>query len=57
MADLIQPVLADIFVNGMALLALGFAGYLVWLRFREKREARRVQLERERDRRSHWGYV
>ena len=57
MAVLMQPMLADSLTNGMAFLALGFVGYLLLLRFREKRQARMVQQERERNRRSHWGYV
>jgi len=57
MAILIQPILGDVLTNGLAFLALGFVSYLLLLGFREKRQARKVQLERERDRRSHWGYV
>jgi hypothetical protein len=56
MADFVQPLLADAFVNGMALLALALAGYLFWLRFREKRQERKLRQERERNRRNHWGY-
>ena len=41
----------------MALLSVGLVGYLFWLRFREKREQQKVQRERDRDRRKHWGYV
>jgi hypothetical protein len=52
-----HPLLADTLLNGMAVLALGLIGYLSWLRFREKRQERKAQLERERNRRGHWGYV
>jgi hypothetical protein len=57
MADSIQPLLADMLVSGMAFLALALMGYLCWLRFREKRQQRKLQQERERNRRNHWGYV
>ena len=57
MSNLVQPLLADLLVNGMAFLSLGLAGYLFWLRFREKREQRRLQRERDRNREKHWGYV
>ena len=57
MASLVHPLLADAVVNALAVFAVGFVSYLLWLRFREKRTARRQQRERDRDRRSHWGYV
>jgi hypothetical protein len=52
-----KPLLADILTNGMAFCALGLVGYLFWLRIRERREQRKLRQERERNRRSHWGYV
>jgi hypothetical protein len=57
MVSFVRPLLADILVNGMAFLALALMGYLLWLRFREKRQERKSQQERERNRRDHWGYV
>jgi hypothetical protein len=57
MLDSVPPVLADSLVNGMALLSIGLAGYLFWLRFHENREQRRIQRERDRNRHKHWGYV
>ncbi len=57
MANLVQPILADALVSGMAFLATALMGYLGWLRFRERREERRLRRERERNRRDHWGYV
>jgi uncharacterized protein HemX len=57
MVNYIRPLLADAFVNVLAVLALGFAGYLFWLRFREKRTRQRQQRERDRNRQKHWGYV
>jgi hypothetical protein len=57
MVNNIRPLLADALVNGMAALSLGFAGYLFWLRFREKRERHRQQRDRDRNRQKHWGYV
>ena len=57
MANFVQPLLADTLLNGMAFLALALMGYLVWLRFSEKRQERKIQRERERNRRDHWGYV
>ena len=56
MANFVQPLLADTLLNGMAFLALALMGYLLWLRFRERRQERKVQRERERNRRDHWGY-
>ncbi len=56
MVVLVQPLFADALVNGMATLSLALVSYLFWLRFREGREQRKLQRERERDRRSHWGY-
>jgi len=55
--SLVQPLFADVLVSGMAVFSAGLVGYLFWLRLREKREQRRLQAERERDRRKHWGYV
>jgi hypothetical protein len=57
MVNFVQPLLADVFVNGMAAFSLGLVGYLFWLRFREKREQQRLQRERDRNREKHWGYV
>ena len=57
MVNYICPLLADAFVNVLAVLSLGFAGYLFWLRFREKREQQRQQRERDLNRQKHWGYV
>ena len=57
MVNYIRPLLADAFVNVLAMLSLGFAGYLFWLRFREKRTRQRQQRERDRNRQNHWGYV
>jgi uncharacterized protein (DUF2062 family) len=56
MVNLVQPLLADALVNGMAALALGLAGYLLWLRSCERREQRKLQRERDRNREKHWGY-
>ena len=55
MTVFVQPLVGDVLLNGMALLSLGLVGYLLRLRFRERRVERK-QL-RERDRRKHWGYV
>jgi uncharacterized protein HemX len=57
MVNFVRPLLADAIVNLMAVLSLGLAGYLFWLRFRERRDQRRQQKERERNRQKHWGYV
>ena len=57
MAYVVQPLLADAVLNGMALLSVALVGYLFWLRFREKRLQRKLQQARDRDRRNHWGYV
>ena len=56
MADFLQPLLADVLVNGMAVLVLCFVSYLCWLHLREKRRERRAQRDRELKRRNHWGY-
>ena len=56
MALFVQPLLADALVNGMAMSSLALVSYLLWLRFREGRERRKLQQERQRDRRQHWGY-
>jgi hypothetical protein len=47
---------ADIFVNGVAALAVGLVVYFWWLSFKQKLERRKEQKERERQRRGHWGY-
>ncbi len=56
MVSIVHPLLADLWVNSMATVSLGVVGYLFWLRYRERRAERKVQQERERDRRPHWGY-
>ena len=56
MALFVQPLLADALFNGMAMSSLALVSYLFWLRFREGRERRKLQQERQRDRRQHWGY-
>jgi len=56
MVNLVQPLLADALLNSMASLSLALVGYLFWLRFREGRQQRKLQQERDRDRRKHWGY-
>jgi len=55
MAILVQPLLADVLVNGMAMFSLVLVSYLFWLRYREGREQRKFQQERERNRRQRWG--
>ena len=57
MVDYICPLVADAFVNVLAVLSLGFAGYLFWMSFREKRTRQRQQRDRDRNRQKHWGYV
>ena len=57
MASLIQPLVADAVVSGMAFLSVGLVAYLFLLHFHEKREQRKQQRARERSRRNHWGYV
>jgi len=57
MVNVVRPLLADALVNVMAVLSLGLAGHLFWLRFGEKREQQRPQEERDRNRQKHWGYV
>jgi len=57
MVTFVQPILADALLNGVAFLAVVLVGYLLWLRVHEKRQERRLQKERERNRRKHWGYV
>jgi hypothetical protein len=57
MVSFVQPMLADAVLNGSALLAVSLVSYLSWLHFHEKRAQRRVRRERERERRSHWGYM
>jgi len=57
MASLVQPLVADAVVNGLALFSLGLVAYLISLLFREKSDQRKQLQARERSRRSHWGYV
>jgi hypothetical protein len=57
MVNFVKPLLADVLANGMAALSIGLAGYLFWLRFRERREQKRLQKERDRNREKHWGYI
>jgi hypothetical protein len=57
MASLVQPLFADVIVNGMAMLSIAFVGYLIYLRLREKRDHRKELVKRDRERRSHWGYL
>ena len=57
MIVLVQPIFADAVLNGLALFAFGFVGYLYWLRVSEKRRQQKEQRQRERDRQKHWGYV
>jgi hypothetical protein len=57
MVNFVHPLLGDALLNVMAMLSFGLAGYLFWLRFREKRERQRQQRERDRIRLKHWGYV
>jgi hypothetical protein len=54
---LVQPLLADVLVNGMAAFSITVVGYLILLRIREKRQQRKDLVRRDRERRSHWGYV
>ncbi len=56
MALLVQPLLADALVGGIATLSLAVVSYLIWLYFHEGREQRKFEQERTRDRREHWGY-
>jgi hypothetical protein len=55
--SLLQPLVADAVVNGMALFSLGLAAYLSSLHFHQKRKQRKQFKARERSRRNHWGYV
>ena len=57
MVNLVQPLIGDVVVNGMAAFAAALVVYLFGLRLRERRQARQVLQARERERRSHWGYV
>ena len=57
MASVVQPLFADVLVNGLAASAIAIVGYLIYLRIRENRARRRALVKRERERRSHWGYV
>ena len=56
MASLVQPLVADAVVNGMALFSLGLVAYLIRLLFHEKSKQRKQLQARERSRRNHWGY-
>jgi hypothetical protein len=55
--SLIQPLVADAVVNGMAFLSAGLVAYLFWLQCHEKRALRKQLRARERSRRDHWGYI
>jgi hypothetical protein len=57
MINFVNPLVGDVVVNGMALFSVGIVAYLFWLRVREKRQDQLLQKARERERRSHWGYV
>ena len=57
MVSVVQPLLADAVVNGLAVFSLGLVAYLIWLLFHEKSERRKQLQARERSRRNHWGYV
>jgi hypothetical protein len=57
MQFLVQPLIADVLVNGMAALSLAVVCFLSILRIRETRQRHRDLARRERERRSHWGYV
>ena len=57
MASYVQPLVADAVVNGLAVFSLGLVVYLISLLFHERSEQRKRLQERERSRRSHWGYV
>jgi hypothetical protein len=57
MASFVHPLVGDALLNGMALLSLGLVGYLIWLHFHERRAERKQLQARERERKSHWGYV
>jgi len=41
----------------MAVLAVSFIGYLIWLHFAEVRRLQKEQRQRARERRGRWGYV
>ncbi len=56
MAPFMHVWFADMLVNGMAALAVCLMGYLVWMVFRDKRQRRKDQKQREHQRRGHWGY-
>ena len=57
MASLVQPLVGDIAVNGMAVFSVCLVTYLVCLRVRESRLHKKANRLRDRQRRSHWGYV
>ena len=46
----------QLFLGGMASLAVFLIFYLSWLIFQEKRERRKDEQERRRQRLSHWGH-
>ena len=47
---------ADILTSGAAGLAVCLVVYLLWMAVGEKWQRRKDQQERQRQRRSHWGY-
>ena len=55
--SLLQPLVADAVVNGLALFSLGLVAYLIPLLVHEKSEQRKQLRARARSRRDHWGYV
>jgi hypothetical protein len=57
MASLVQPLVADALVNGLAVFSLGLVAYLISRLFHEKSKQRKQLQARERSRRNHWGYV
>jgi hypothetical protein len=58
MVDVIRMCVAGILGGkGLAALAVGFAGWLYWLRFREKREQDSPERRRERLRQQYWGQL
>ena len=56
MTALAQFWIDQLFVEGIAALAVGFILYLYWLNFREKRQRRKDEQERRRQRLSNWGH-
>ena len=57
MASFVHPLVGDVVVNGMAAFSVGLVTYLLWLRVRESRHYKKAHRLRDRQRRSHWGYV